>query len=76
MDEPFGAVNFIRSYGQMTDSLISAITGASQHLTRVKVRFGTGIFAKTIVLFSREAGIAGVILSRYYNVKYSAHDSS
>ena len=38
----------------------AAITGASQHLTRVKGNIGTGIFAKPMVLFSREAGIADI----------------
>ena len=36
----------------------TAITGASQHLTRVKVEIGTELFARIMIHSSREAGIA------------------
>ena len=51
----------------------AAITGASQHLTRVKVNIGTTIFAKTMVLFSREAGIADNYI--YYSWLIQESDS-
>lgn len=42
---------------------IAAITGASQHLVRGKVEFLDKMFTKTMIRFSREAGIADQIAS-------------